>query len=163
MSQVITIPFNNQVIGQGFNSETRENLGTALSVANISEDQIADGQEVTTSFKMVTDQDSLMETLGMSASVDARYALFSADAKASFAESHAVNSYSSFIAGRCLVQNAQRRGQGFQLTVPASALVTAQNMADFKTAFGDMFVRALNTGGEFLVVARITSISEDHQ
>jgi hypothetical protein len=131
---------------------------------NISGDPFADGMVVTTSFQIITDQDSLMEALGVSASVDARYMLFSADAKVSFAESHAVNSFSSFIAGRCLVQNAQRHGHGFKVTDDAKALLDKPNgMDEFKTAFGDMFVRALNTGGEFLVVARITSISEDHQ
>jgi hypothetical protein len=164
MPQIMVIPFDGQEIGQGFNSETRESIGTGLSVTSGSEDPFADGQDVTTSFQMVTDQDSLMEAMGMSASVDARYALFSGGAKMSFAESHAVNSFSSFIAGRCLVKNAQRRGHGFKLTDDAKALLaTAQGMDDFKTAFGDMFVRSLNTGGEFLVVARITSVSEDHQ
>jgi hypothetical protein len=36
-------------------------------------------------------------------------------------------------------------------------------MDEFKTAFGDMFVRSFNTGGEFDVVARITSVDEQHQ
>jgi len=163
MSQVIVIPFAGQEIGQGFNSATRESIGTALAVQNISEDPNADGQQVTTSFQMVTDQESLLEALGVSASVDARIGLFSGGAKMDFAESHAVNSFSSFIAGRCLVSNAQRRGHGFALMPDAAALVTSQRMDEFKTAFGDMFVRSLNTGGEFLVVARITSVSEDHQ
>jgi hypothetical protein len=110
MPQVIVIPFDGQEIGQGFNSQTRESLGMGLSVTNTSEDKVADGQDVTTSFKIVSDQDGLMEALGFSASVDARYMLFSGDVKVSFAQSNAVNSYSSFVAGRCLVQNAQRHG-----------------------------------------------------
>lgn len=161
--QTMVIPFDGQEIGQGFNSKTRENVGTGLSVANISEDKVADGQDVDTFFQIITDQESLMKSLGISASVDGRYMLLSGGAKMSFAEDHAVNSFSSFIAGRCLVMNAQRHGHSFKLTDDASALVRAGNVDDFKTAFGDMFVRSLNTGGEFLVVARITSISEDHQ
>jgi hypothetical protein len=42
-------------------------------------------------------------------------------------------------------------------------LVNAGNTKDFKTAFGDMFARSLKTGGEFYVVAQITSVSEEHQ
>lgn len=164
--QIITIPFNGQKIGQGFNRETGESIGKALSVANIGEDPATGGQTVFTSFQMVTDQDSLKQSLGISAELDARYLLFSADAKVSFTESNAVNSYSSFIAGRCLVKNAQQHGDGFKLTEDADA-VLKQDIASgtnrFKTAFGDMFVRDLNTGGEFLVIARITSISEEHQ
>src|SRR6266446_5593734 len=164
--QVIIIPFNGQEIGQGFNSETGESIGTGLSVANIGEDKVADGQEASTFFQIITDQDSLKEALGISAQVDARYMLFSVDAKVSFMESHAVNSYSSFVAGRCLVKNAQRHGHSFQLTPDADAVLkqdTASGSNRFKTAFGDMFVRALNTGGEFLVIARVTSINEEHQ
>lgn len=164
--QVITMPFNNQEIGQGFNRETGESIGTCLSVTNISEDPFADGQTVSTHFQTVTDQDSLRQSLGISAELDARYMLFSADAKVSFTESNAVNSYSSFVAGRCLVRNSQRHGHGFQLTPDADAVLkqdTASGSNRFKTAFGDMFVRDLNTGGEFLVIARITSINEEHQ
>jgi hypothetical protein len=53
---------------------------------------------------------------------------------------------------------------GFKLTDDAQTVLNKPNgMEEFKMAFGDMFVRSLKTGGEFLVVARITSISEDHQ
>jgi hypothetical protein len=163
MAQVIVIPFDGQEIGQGFNSDTRESIGTGLIVDNVSEDPSADGQTVSTQFESIATQDDLMEALGMSTSVDARYALFSGGAKVSFAESHAVNSFSSYVAGRCQVQNAIRHGHGFHLTPEAQALLTAERMDEFRTAFGDMFVRSLKTGGEFYVVARITSVSEDHQ
>jgi hypothetical protein len=163
MPQVITIPFEGQEIGQGYNSETRENIGTGLQVANISEDKAADGQIVTTSFVSVTSQESLLDALGISASADVRFGLFSSGGKFSFAQSSAVNSFSSFIAGRCVEQNAITHGHGFTLNDDARPLVAQERMDEFKTAFGDKFVRALKTGGEFDVVARITSISEDHQ
>jgi hypothetical protein len=66
LSQIKIIPFDGQEIGQGYNSETHENIGTALIVANISEDPVADGQEVTTIFESVTSQESLIESLGCS-------------------------------------------------------------------------------------------------
>ena len=50
-----------------------------------------------------------------------------------------------------------------RLPPAAQALITAGSLKEFKTAFGDMFVRSLKTGGEFYVVARITSVSEEHQ
>jgi hypothetical protein len=161
MSQIIRTPFDDHEIGQGFNVESRERLGTALTVNSVSEDPLVDGAVVRTSFQIVTTQESLLEALGVSASVDARYGLFSGDAKLSFAQSHAVNSFSSFVAGRCEVHNAARHGHGFALTKEAQALVSDPQR--FRAAFGDMFVRSLRTGGEFYVVARITSISESHQ
>jgi hypothetical protein len=163
MSQTIVIPFNDQEIGQGFNFNSRENLGMGLSMANISEDPNANGQVVRTSFNSVTTQESLMESLGISVSLDARYGLYSGGAKMDFAQSHAVNSFSSFIVGRCEVHNATRHGHGPQLVPEAQALVNKGDKQGFKTAFGDMFVRSLKTGGEFYVVARITSCSEEQQ
>jgi hypothetical protein len=41
MPQVIVIPFDGQEIGQGYNSETRENVGTGLIVTDVSEDPAA--------------------------------------------------------------------------------------------------------------------------
>jgi hypothetical protein len=74
-----------------------------------------------------------------------------------------VNSSSTYVAGRSFIQNAIRHGKGFRLTPDAQALVSAGRPDEFKKAFGDRFVRALFTGGEFCVIARITSISEKHQ
>src|SRR4029078_6560499 len=139
MAQVMMIPFDGQEIGQGYNSETRESIGTALIVANVAEDQVANGQVVTTVFQSVTSQESLMESLGISASLDVRYGLFSGGAKFRFAQNNAVNSFSSFIAGRCEVHNAVREGHGFRLNPVAEDLLTAERTDDVKTAFGDMF------------------------
>ena len=161
MSQIIRTPFDDHEIGQGFNIDSRERVGTALSVASISEDPHVDGQVVRTSFQSVTTQESLMEALGISASVDARYGLFSGDAKLNFAQSHAVNSFSSFVAGRCEVHNATRHGHGFAVAEDAKPLLG--DPKQFKASFGDMFVRSLKSGGEFYVVARVTSASEEHQ
>lgn len=161
MSQIIRTPFDDHEIGQGFNIDSRERVGTGLTVATVSEDPNVNGQVVRTSFQSVTTQESLMEALGISASVDARYGLFSGDAKLNFAQSHAVNSFSSFVAGRCEVHNATRHGHGFALTEEARALLS--DPKQFRAAFGDMFVRSLKTGGEFYVVARVTSASEAHQ
>src|SRR3984893_5827650 len=133
MSQIIVIPFDGQEIGQGYNSDTRESVGTGLTVASVSEDPAADGQEVTTIFQSVTSQESLMESLGISASADVRYGLFSGGAKFNFAENHAVNSFSSFVAGRCVVHNAIRHGHGFQLTHDAAGSVSTM-LDQFKTA-----------------------------
>jgi hypothetical protein len=40
MAQVIVVPFDGQEIGQGFNSETRESIGTGLVFDAVSEDPI---------------------------------------------------------------------------------------------------------------------------
>lgn len=163
MPQTLPIAYNGQEIGQGYNSQTRENLGTALTMTDVSEDPSASGQEVTTLFTSVNSQESLMQSLGISSSLDVRYGLFSGGAKFDFAQSHAVNSFSSMIAGRSQVLNAIRHGHGFKPTDTAAQLSAAGRMDDFRAAFGDMFVRSMKTGGELNIVARITSVSEEHQ
>ncbi|RWB69599.1 MAG: hypothetical protein EOQ50_26610 [Mesorhizobium sp.] len=163
MLQVIRVPFDGQQIGQGYNSKTAESIGTALSWSPPAPGPTS-GQAVTSRFDQVSTQESLVEALGISASIDARYGLFSGDAKFNFANSNSVNSYSTFVAGSCQVQNAWYLGQDFKLTAAAEAILH-QPGGDklFRTAFGNMFVRALRTGGEFNVVSSINSISEEHQ
>lgn len=163
MSQITRIPFSGQLIGQGYNFNTGDSVGTALEVDVVFEDGSTDAQSAFTAFELVTTQDSLTQSLGISASVDGRVGLFSGGAKMSFAEDHAVNSFSSYIAGRSFIQNAIRHGKGFRLTPDAEALLKSGDTERFKKAFGDRFVRSLNTGGEFCVIARITSVSEEHQ
>jgi hypothetical protein len=56
-----------------------------------------------------------------------------------------------------------KRGKGFKVTPDAKALLDANRFDEFKTAFGDSFVRGLQTGGEFYAVIRITSVSMGKQ
>src|SRR5262249_46672051 len=161
--QVIKIPFSGQLIGQGYNSDTGESIGTPLVVGSVFEDTSTDAQSAQTSFELVSTQESRMENLGVSSEVDGRIGMFAGGAKMSFAEDHAVNSSSSYVAGRSFIQNAIRHGKGFRLTQEAQRLIAAGDQEGFKKAFGDRFVRSLRTGGEFCIVARITSSSEEHQ
>src|ERR1700722_16650424 len=98
--QVITIPFSGQLIGQGYNTETGESVGTALEFDAAFEDTSTDAQTASTMFESVETQDSLKESLGISASMDVRVGLFAGSAKMNFAEGHSVNSSSSYVAGR---------------------------------------------------------------
>jgi hypothetical protein len=161
--QVITLPFAGQLIGQGYNSQTSENVGTALDVDAVFEDSSTDAQSADYAFKFVADQDSLQESLGISASADARVGLFSGGAKMKFTNENSVNSFSTYIAGRSFIQNALRHGRGFRLTDAAARVLRTGGTDAFKRAFGDKFARTFATGGEFCVIARVTSISEEHQ
>lgn len=99
----------------------------------------------------------------MSFEVQGRYGLLSASAKAEFSESSNYNSTSTFLVARVIVQNPFRRGKDFRVTQPAQDLLQALRFEDFKKAFGDSFVRGLQTGGEFYAVIRITSVSSATQ
>src|SRR5690242_8689881 len=158
VAQVRPVIFNDEEIGMGFNSQSGRAVGTALEGFQLQE-PTASGQEVVASISIVTTHEELMEQLGMSFAAQGRYGFFTASAKASFAESSNFNSTSTFIVARCVVQNPMTRGRGFTLTHDAAGLLDPANIERFKTAFGDSFVRGLQTGGEFYAVTRITSTS----
>jgi hypothetical protein len=163
IAQVRRIGYNDERIGMGFNSSSGLAVGTALQGFTVEEDPAAPGQRVTASVDIINSQEELMEKMGMSFEAEGRYGTISGSAKAQFSESTNYNSTSTFVLARCVVQNPFRRGQNFGLTQPASDLLRANNAQAFKTAFGDSFVRGLQTGGEFYAVIRITSISTSTQ
>jgi hypothetical protein len=161
--QVRRLIFNDEEIGMGFNSETGLAVGTALEGFTVQADPTAMGQEVLASITIVNSQEELMSRLGMSFEAQGRYGFFSASAKAEFAESSNYNSTSTFLVARCIVQNPLKRGKNFSVRQPAQDLLDALRFDEFTTAFGDSFVRGLQTGGEFYSVIRITSISTSTQ
>jgi hypothetical protein len=161
--QRIVVPFDGHIIGQGFNSESGERVGTGLNIGDVGEDTQADGQAATFSFQMVTSQQSLERALNISADMEARYLLFSGGAKFSFAEKNALNSSSTYIVASCNVTNALRSGRDFTPMDNATRLLQAADTEGFKRAFGDRFCQALRTGGEFHAVVRITSSHTKHQ
>lgn len=161
--QRIVVPFDGHVIGEGFNSDTVERVGTGLTVPTVGDDPLASGQTAVFRFRMLTSQASLEKALNIGAEVEARYALFSGGAKFSFAENSAVNTASTYIVASCVVTNALRFGSGFTPTESAAGLIAAGDVDGFKTAFGDRFTQALHTGGEFHALVRVTSSSVQHQ
>lgn len=161
--QRVVVPFSGHVIGEGFNSETVQRVGTALNVGAVGEDPVAPGQTAVFKFQMVTSQASLEKALNIGAELDARYGLFSAGGKFSFAEDSAINSSSTYIIASCVVTNALRSGSGFTPNPSAQPLVAAGDTDGFKRAFGDRFTQALHTGGEFFALVRVTSSNVSHQ
>lgn len=99
----------------------------------------------------------------MSFEASGRYGFFSGSAKANFSESSSYNSTSTFLVARCVVRNPLTRGRNFKVSSAAQALLDTNRFTEFKKAFGDSFVRGLQTGGEFYAVIRITSVSSSKQ
>ncbi|OBK31032.1 hypothetical protein A5659_26500 [Mycobacterium sp. 1165196.3] len=160
IDQIRTLAFHNESIGMGFNSHTGQAVGTALQGFTVGADPAASGQEVTAEITIVNSQEELMDKMSMSFSLQGRYEFFSASAKASFSEQTNINSTSTFLLARCVVKNPLTRGQNFVVKPDAAALLnTSEGEDTFTRAFGDSFVRGLQTGGEFYAVIRITSQS----
>jgi hypothetical protein len=163
ITQVRKLLFNDEEIGMGFDSESGLAVGTALEGFTVGDDAAAGGQEVSASITIVNSHEELMSRLGMAFDAQGRYGFFSASAKAEFSESSNYNSTSTFLVAKCVVQNALKRGRDFRVRRPAQELLDAMRLPEFKRAFGDSFVRGLQTGGEFYSVIRITSVSAAKQ
>jgi hypothetical protein len=162
--QVRRIIFNDEEIGMGFNSQSGLAVGTALEDFAVQANPTAPGGEVFSDVTIINTHEELMTSLGMSFEAQGRYGFFSASVKAQFSEATNYNSTSTFVVCKCVVKDALKRGHNFKVTQEAKELLKPNHdPEDFKRAFGDSFVRALQTGGEFYSVVRITSISENTQ
>lgn len=163
IAQVRRILFNDEEIGMGFDSASGLAVGRALEGFTVNENPNAGGAEVTSSISIVTSHENLQQSLGMGFDAEGRYGFISASVKTRFSEQTSFNSASTFLVASVLAKNALRRGQGFRVTADAAALLQANRIEEFTRAFGDSFVRGLQTGGEFLAVIRITSVSSKTQ
>lgn len=141
----------------GFNSQSGKAIGTALDVGEITENKVVPGAQVQAQITMVNSHEEIMEKMGMSFEAQGRYGAFTASLKSNFAESSSYNSTSTFLVARCIVTNSFVRGRKFRVTPEAEALLKSNRFVEFNKAFGDSFVRGIQTGGEFYCIIRITS------
>ncbi|WP_336770913.1 PASTA domain-containing protein [Bacillus bombysepticus] len=158
MPQIYFKEFNNEEIGMGFNSQSGIVVGTALDIGEITENKVTPGMQVQSEITIVNSHEELMDKLGMSFEAQGRYSAFSSSFKAEFSESSSYNSTSTFLIARCIVTNSFIRGRNFRVKPEAEALLKSNRFNEFYTAFGDSFVRGLQTGGEYYCIIRITSI-----
>jgi hypothetical protein len=163
VAQVRRLAFNDEEIGMGFNSQTGLAVGSALEGFTVQENPAATGAEVTSAISIVSTHEELQESLGMSFEAQGRYGLVAGSAKAQFSEKTNYNSMSTFVIASVVVENPLRRGKNFKITADAKALLDSLQIDKFERAFGDSFVRGLQTGGEFYAVVRITSVSTSIQ
>jgi hypothetical protein len=161
--QVRILSGRNERIGMGFNSESGLAVGTALEGFTVDKDPNAPGQDVESTITIISSQEELTEELGLSVEAKGRYGFFSGSAKASFTSRSSYNTTSTFLLAKVIVKNPFLRGRDFKVTEPAQNLLESNQMDVFKTAFGDSFIRGLQTGGEFFSVIRITSVSSTTQ
>lgn len=150
-------------MGQGFNSETLEFIGFPLTFTPPIIDPNAQGQVVSGHALIVNSHEELEDRIGVGFRASARFGISSASAKMDYSKATGFNSTSTFVLASAGVENPIARGSNFQLTQSAQGLLTANNTDSFRTAFGDSFVRAIKTGGEFFAVFRLTSLKTTTQ
>jgi hypothetical protein len=160
--QVRLLMSKNKRIGMGCNSDSGLAVGTPFEMDNIDgkADPRSPGQVVFSTITLINTHEELLKNMGLSVEAEGRYGFFSAALKAQFAETTSYNSTSTFLMAKVIVQNPFKRGRNFNLTPDANAVlqVPGTGIKTFQTAFGDSFVRGLQTGGEFYAVIRITSV-----
>lgn len=164
--QIRRLMSNDETVGMGFNSESGLAIGTPFVVDDLTveSDPNAPGQQVFSTITIINTHEALIQSIGMSLDAQGRYGFFSAALKAQFSESTSFNSMSTFLTAKVIVQNPFLRGRNFKLDAPAQTLIGPPTQGDlFKRAFGDSFVRGVQTGGEFYAVMRITSVSQTKQ
>lgn len=112
---------------------------------------------------LVHSSEQMYSALGVDISAEGRYGLFRAGGKFSFAEKSRFATSSTFLVARATITNALQRAVEPVPVPDALDLVRNGEKDLFRTRYGDLFIRGVQTGGEFLAVLSITSRSEDKQ
>jgi hypothetical protein len=165
--QIKFVPFavDEPEILMGFNSETGEFVGTCLEAGPVGENPVANGMTGGMTAQIINSHEQLTEALGVNVEAAGRYGMASGSAKFNYSQASTFNTTSTFVVAQCRYENAIRRARDFRVPVGSQAerLLTANRMDEFRTAFGDSFVRGIKTGGEFFAVMRITTESSTSQ
>jgi len=112
---------------------------------------------------LVTSSDQLYQALGIDVEAEGRYGLFSGSGKFKFAEESRFNRSSTFLVARAEIFNAFRRVRNPHPTADADRLVADGKTEQFRQRYGHLFVRGVQTGGEYLAVISIVSESTQTQ
>ncbi len=140
--------------------------GTAMNVAVTgSPSQIpnAGGSVVMYTMNELTSEEDLQTSLGVSVEANGGIGLFSASARMDYAKSCNMNSSSVFLMVNIQVTNAFTMIKQPGITPEAAQLLAAGNTSAFQQQFGNMFVRGLQTGGQFFGVIEIKTSSQTDQ
>lgn len=159
VAQVRKLNYNGEDLGMGFNSDTGLAVGTCLDFT-----APAGGlsQEAESDVTIIVSHEDLMSKLHMGAELEGHYAFASAGGKVDFSTSTQYNSSSSFVVARMVLANTVSRGKNFSLKPQFQNLLDT-DPTSFAKAFGDSFVRAQFTGGEFYAIMRLTSVDSKTQ
>jgi hypothetical protein len=131
--------------------------GTPTQIGN------AAGDTVTFEMTLISSIDDLQTSLGVSASANGSYGLFSASAKMNYSEQCHFQSNSVFLLVSASVSQAVTSIEQPVIDPAAAALLANGDTSDFQDRYGDMFVRGLTTGGEFYGVIEISTTSTSDQ
>jgi hypothetical protein len=152
--------------GDGFDTLSLQPRGTAITFFG-SPSPISDagGQAITFSLQRVSNLEDFQQALDIKVDVSVSYGLFSASATLEFAKSVQFHSFSDYIVAKVSVENPLRQIQDPDIKVKPSAatLITSGHPSEFRNAFGDFFVKGIQTGGAYYGVLEFTGQSQMEQ
>ena len=103
------------------------------------------------------------KSLGLSVDGSASYMMVSGSEKFSFVESSSFQSYSVFLLVQITVTNTSTHLLGEQLVPSAVDLLANGNTVRFRQEFGDLYIKGIETGGEFWSIIEIQTTDTQDQ
>jgi hypothetical protein len=128
-------------------------MGVAVIPDEARIDALNAGQKVSYDVAIIESASELSSALGISASAEMRYGLFSASGSLELSEKAQYKTAATYVLARCNVENAPV--QLFDPAAKESAVKLKDNPSNFRRAFGDTFVRAAIAGGQFYALLEI--------
>ena len=159
MSIERTIPFRDGMeLGLGMDDLTGQ-VGSldAVSFTESGSPAADSGMEATYDTSLINSAEQLYSQLNVDVAAEGRYGLFSAEGKFAFAENSRFSSTATFLVARARVQTAFVRVRNPVPVPDAQALVRDGKQEKFRQRYGDLFIRGIKSGGEFVAVLSITS------
>lgn len=154
-----TVPYQDgMALGLGFD----DLLGIAGTIDAVTWDSIEsvegnEGMNASYETSLIYSYEQLFSSLGISVNAEGRYLLYNAEGKFKFAEETRFNSSSTFLVARADLQNSYKRIRGVKPVEDAEALVRDNDRETFRKRYGDMFIRGIRSGGEYIAVLSIIS------
>ncbi len=147
--------------GTGYDTLTGEIRGDAVIRTEPTNPVGLDGQQTLFKLEVVEDTHSLARSMEVNASASLRLGFGSGSAKAAFVSQQEVNSYSVFCVVSVSVRNATKAMR--DVTLNSSALKLVSSPMQFRKKYGDRFVSAISSGGEFYAILRISTQTQEEK
>lgn len=147
------------VLGRGRDTFSQRDRGYALEDHAIV--KARSGQRVDYTIKKIESTSDLKENLAVGASASFSGLLGSGSAKAGFVARREINAFHVYLLVHCTVDNGRKGMRTFALNDAARTLVGSPDFrpAEFHRKYGDEFVSAVTTGGEFFVLYEFKTTS----
>lgn len=150
-----------RTIGRGVDSLTGGVKAELVQTPNIAAASQAAGAITSIEFNRIESEEDLSKALQIDASASARFGLFSADARMTFASAQKIHTYSLFTYLYVNVQRNYREIVDAHMSPDAAVLRVKPDQSSFRSAYGDAYVVGERSGGELFVVIEIKSRSQD--